>query len=121
MYDKMFEDMKTRMKPVMDLAETNKKVLESLANLQKETLTDVVNTNLEQFQALSQCKDPKSALDLQVKYFKTLETKMAESTEKSLAAMNEAKDAFVSLVEDSAKKTAVEVEEAVKKASKQAA
>lgn len=121
MYDKMFEDMKARMKPVMDLAETNKKVMETLANVQKDTLTEVVNASLEQFQALTQCKDPKAALDLQVKYYKALEAKMAQTAEKSIAAITEAKEAFVAVVEDTAKKTAAEVEEAVKKAAKQAA
>ena len=119
MYDKLIEDMKTRMQPVLDLAETNKKMLETLANVQKEAVTDVMNASLEQFQALAQCKDPKSALELQVNYYKALEAKVADTTEKNLAALNEAKDAFTSVVEASAKQTAAEVEEAVQKVSAQ--
>lgn len=117
MYDKMMEEMKARMKPVMDLAETNKKVLETLANVQKDAMTEVVNASMEQFQALTQCKDPQAAMDLQVKFFKALEAKMTDTTEKSIAAFNEAKDAFSSVVEESAKTTATEIEKAVKKAS----
>lgn len=121
MYEKMFEDMKSRMKPVMDLAETNKKVLETLAAVQKESMTDVVNASLEQFKSLSQVKDPKAALELQVSFYKALEAKMADTTEKSIAAITEAKEAFVAVVEESAKQAAVEVEEAVKKATGKAA
>jgi len=121
MYDKMFDDMKTRMQPLLDLAETNKKVLETLATVQKESLTDVVNASMEQFQALAQCKDPKAVLDLQVKYYKALEAKMTLTTEKSIAAITEAKEAFVAVVEDGAKKAAAEVEAAVKKATVKAA
>lgn len=115
MYDNLFADMNARMKPVMDLVETNKKVLEKLAGVQKETMTDVVNASLEQFQALSQCKDPKVALELQVKFFKALEAKMTDTTEKSIAAFTEAKEAFSAVIEESAKKTAADVEAVVKK------
>ncbi len=121
MYDQIFADMKTRMQPVVDLAETNKKTMETLAGLQKDSMTEVVNASVEQFKALAECKDPKSVLDLQVKFYKDLEVKMTETAEKSIAAITEAKEAFVSVVEESAKKTAEEVEEAVKKVAPQAA
>ena len=117
MYDKIFEDMKSRMQPVLDLAETNKKAMETLANVQKESMTDVVNSSLEQFKAMSQVKEPQAALELQMKYYKDLESKMTASAEKSIAAINEAKEAFVATVEDAAKKATAEVEGAVKKAS----
>lgn len=117
MYDKMFEDMKARMQPIMDLAETNKKAMETLANVQKESMTDMVNASLEQFKALSQTKEPQKALDLQMQYYKDLEGKMNASAEKSIAAINESKEAFVAAVEDAAKKATAEVDTAVKKAS----
>lgn len=121
MYDKMFADMKERMQPMVDLAETNKKTMESLAMLQKDSMTEMVNSSVEQFKALSQCKDPQSALELQIKYYKTMESKMTETCEKSLSTMNEAKDAFVSMMEDSAKKTTAEMEDAMSKVSGKAA
>ena len=117
MYDNLFADMNTRMKPVMDLVETNKKVLEKLAGVQKETMTDVINASMEQFQSLSKCQDPKAALELQVQFFKALEAKMTDSTEKSIAAFTEAKEAFSAVIEETAKKTAAEVEAAVKTVS----
>lgn len=121
MYEKIFADMKERMQPMMDLAETNKKALEALTLLQKESMTDMVNAGLEQFKALSECKDPKTAMELQMAFFKKMETNMASTAEKSMAAVTEAKDAYVSLVEESAKKTTAEVEEAVKQVSEKMA
>lgn len=115
MYENLFADINTRMKPVMDLVETNKKVLEKLAGVQKDGMTDVVKASMEQFQALSQCKDPKAALELQVKFFKALEAKMTDTTEKSIAAFTEAKEAFSAVIEETAKKTAAEVDAVVKK------
>ncbi|WP_421869197.1 phasin family protein [Motiliproteus sp.] len=117
MYEKVLEDMKARMQPVLDLAETNKKAMETLASVQKESMTDVVNASLEQFKAVAECKEPQAALDLQVKFYKDLEAKMTESAEKSIAAITEAKEAYVSAVEDAAKKATAEFETAVQKAT----
>ena len=117
MYDQIFADMKERMAPVVSLAETNKKALETLANLQKESMTEVINASVEQFKDMAQVKDPKVALDKQVQFYKALEAQMTNTAEKSIAAITEAKEAFVAVVEESAKKTAEEVEAAVKKAS----
>ncbi|MFT5722007.1 MAG: hypothetical protein ACI9W6_002325 [Motiliproteus sp.] len=115
MYENLFADMNTRIKPVMDLVETNKKVMETLAGVQKDSMTDLAKASMEQFQALSQCKDPQAALDLQVKFVKALEAKLTDTTEKSIAAFNEAKDAFSVVIEETTKKTAAEVEAVVKK------
>ena len=117
MYDKVFEDMKSRMQPVLALAETNKKAMEKLAAVQKDSMTDVVNASLEQFKAVAQCKEPKSALDLQVKFYKDLEAKMNDTAEKSIAAISEAKEAYVAAVEEAAQKAAAEFETVVKQAT----
>ncbi|RDE22514.1 phasin family protein [Motiliproteus coralliicola] len=117
MYEKVLEDMKARMQPVLDLAETNKKAMETLASVQKESMTDVVNASLEQFKAVAECKEPQAALDLQVKFYKDLEAKMTESAEKSIAAISEAKEAYVSAVEEAAKKATAEFETAVQQAT----
>lgn len=117
MYENMMEEMKARMQPVLDLAETNKKAMEKLAAVQKDSLQDVVAASLEQFKAVAECKEPQAALDLQVKFYKDLEAKMTDTAEKSIAAISEAKEAYVSTVEDAAQKAAAEFEGAVKKAS----
>ena len=120
MYNEIFADMKTRMQPVVDLAETNKKALEKLAALQKDSMTDVINVSVAQFQEMAQCKDPKVALEKQMDFYKSLEAKMTDTAEKSIATITEAKEAFVSVLEESAKQTAAEVDSAVKTAAKAA-
>jgi len=121
MYDQIFADLKIRMQPVLSLAESNQKAMEKLASLQKNSVTDVVNASVEQFKALAACTDPQSVMDLQVKFYKSLEAKMTDTAEQSIATINEAKDAFVAVVEESAKQTAEEVEAAVKQVSGQQA
>lgn len=117
MYDKMMQDMKARMQPVLDLAETNKKAMETLAAVQKDSLHEVVNASLEQFKAVAQVKEPKAALELQVQFYKDLEAKMTATAEKSIAVISDAKDAYVSTVEEAAQKAAAEFEGAVNKAT----
>tara|TARA_R110002167_G_scaffold83817_6_gene228147 strand:- start:766 stop:1158 length:393 start_codon:yes stop_codon:yes gene_type:complete len=117
MYQDIVENMKTQMKPVMDLAETNKSTLEALATLQKNTMHEVMKTGMDQFQALAQCKDPKVAMELQANFYKELSAKMTSTTEQSIAAMTTAKDAFTAAIDVAAKKTVADVETAVKKAS----
>lgn len=121
MYEQMFADMKTRMQPAIQLAETNKQILEKLVTLQKNSTHELVNASLEQFKALSQVTEPKAALDLQVKFYKALEAKMTAAAEENLAVINEAKDAFSAAIEGSAKQTVEDVNAAVKKAAGNAA
>lgn len=117
MYEKFFADMQSRMQPVLALAESNKKAMERLADVQKQSMTEVVNASVIQLQELSRCSDAQTALDLQLKYYKELEAQMMDSAEKSIAAINEARDSFVEAIEESARKTAEEVEAVVKSAA----
>lgn len=102
-------------KPVQDLVELNTKTAETLLSLQKASVEELANASVEQFKALCECKDPKAALDLQVKFYKSVESKLTETTEKSIAVMTEAKDAYVATVEESGKKVTEMAEEAAKK------
>jgi phasin family protein len=102
-------------KPMQTLAEVNTKTVETLVALQKAYVEELANASVEQFKTLCECKDPKAALDLQVKFYKTVEAKMTETAEKGVAAMAEAKDAYVATVEESGKKVTELAEEAAKK------
>lgn len=117
MYDQLFTDLQTRLQPALELAETNKQTLEKLIGVQRVTTHELVNAGLEQFKALVQCQDPKSALEIQVKFYKALEAKLTDTAAKSVAILGEAKQAYASAVEASSKKAVVEVEAAVKKAA----
>ncbi len=103
MFHNFFESMNVQMKPVLDLAEANKAALEKLANLQKETVANVLNASLEQCKSLSKCKDPQEVMDLQVRFYKSLDAKVTDTAEKSFATLTGAKDAFSATVEKSAK------------------
>lgn len=102
-------------KPMQDLVDVNTKTVETLVALQKAYVEELANASVEQFKTLCECKDPKAALDLQVKFYKSVESKMTETAEKSVVAMTEAKDAYVSTVEESGKKVTELAEEAAKK------
>lgn len=97
----MINEFKDSMKPVMDMAEINKKTAEKLISLQSSFVTDVVSASLAQMKILAETRDPKAALELQVKYLKDAEVKMTEVAEKELAALADAKAELSSLVEKS--------------------
>jgi hypothetical protein len=110
MYDIFMDYMKTRMQPVLSLVESNKKAMETLACVQQESLTEVVNASLEQFKAVAECWDPKAVLELQVNFFKALEAKISITAEKNIAVINGVKDAYVASVKECTQKTTAEFE-----------
>ena len=113
----MSKEIEALFKPMQDLAEVNTKTVETLVSLQKAYIEELANASVEQFKTLCECKDPKAAMDLQVKFYKSVEAKMTEAAEKGVAAMTEAKDAYVATVEESTKKATEMAEEVAKKAA----
>lgn len=101
MYDDLMKDVQEKMQPAIDVAEVNKKALETLFSLQSEYVTDFVDSSVAQLKALSEVKDAKDAIELQVQFFKNLEVKMTSVAEKELAALTTAKDEISGIVEKS--------------------
>ncbi len=99
MYEDMMKDVQNKMKPVTDMAEINKSTAEKLISLQTEYVTDLFNSGLAQMKALSEVKEPKAAIELQVKYFKDLEAKLTNVAEKEIATLTSAKEQLTELVE----------------------
>lgn len=97
----MYDKMKDSMKPVMDMAEINKKTTEKLMALQSAYVSEFVNASLNQMKTLSEVREPKAAVELQVKYLKDVEAKMTDVAEKEMAALTEAKEELTGLVEKS--------------------
>lgn len=97
----MMKDVQENMKPVVDMAEINKKAAEKLIELQSGYVSDFVNATMAQMQALSSIKDPKEAIDLQVEYVKTLEAKLSNVAEEEMAALNDAKTELTAIIEKS--------------------
>ena len=101
MYEDLMKDVQEKMQPAIDVAEVNKKALETLFALQSEYVTDFVDSSVAQLKALTEVKEAKDAVELQVQFFKDLEGKMTAVAEKEMAALTEAKEEITSIVEKS--------------------
>lgn len=101
MYEDMMKDVQENMKPVVDMAEVNKKAAEKLIALQSGYVSDFVNATMAQMQALSSITNPQEAIDLQVKYVKQLEEKLTSVAEEEMSALNAAKDELTAIIEKS--------------------
>ncbi len=101
MYDDLMKDVQEKMQPAIDVAEVNKKALEALFSLQSEYVTDFVDSSVAQLKALSEVKEPTQAIELQVQFFKQMESKMTAVAEKELAALTSAKEEITEIVEKS--------------------
>lgn len=101
MYDNMLKEMQEKMKPVTELAEINKKAMEKIFALQSGYFADCVSATLAQVKALAEVKEPKEVLELQIKFIKQQEAKLTETAEQEFAALNEVREQFSSLVEES--------------------
>jgi len=101
MYEDIMKDMQDKMKPVTEMAEINKTTAEKLISLQSEYMTELFNTGIAQMKALGEIKEPKTALDMQLKFFKDMEAKMTNTAEKEIAALAAAKEKLSEIVEKS--------------------
>nr|WP_067295098.1 phasin family protein [Marinobacterium profundum] len=101
MYNDIMKDMKDKMQPIVDITEINKKAAEKLFALQSACVTDLFNSSIAQMKALTAVKEPKSAVELQVQFFKTLESKLTNVAEQEIATLTEAKDQLSEIVEKS--------------------
>ena len=101
MYEDLMKDMQDKMKPVTEMAEINKTTAEKLISLQSEYMTELFNTGIAQMKALSDIKEPKTALEMQMKFFKDMEAKMTNTAEQEIAALASAKEKLSEIVEKS--------------------
>ncbi len=101
MYETLFKDMESSFKPVLDVAEINRKTLEKLTSLQTECISDCVTASVRQIQALSTAADPQAALELQISFARDFEAKLANTAGLNAAAINEASAAIKAVVEQS--------------------
>ncbi|MBR9828708.1 MAG: phasin family protein [Oceanospirillales bacterium] len=101
MYDNMLKEMQSKMKPVTELAELNRKAAERIFALQSEFFTNSVNASIAQVKALTEVKDPKDAFTLQMNFLKEQEAQWSEVAEQELAALNEVREEVTSIFEQS--------------------
>lgn len=101
MYEDMMKDLKDKMQPVVEITEINKKAAEKLIALQSSCVTDLFNFGLAQAKAMAEVREPKTAVELQVQFFKSVEAKLTDVAEQELAALNEARDQLTEVFEKS--------------------
>lgn len=101
MYETMLNDVKGKMKPVVDMAEINKRAAEQIIALQTAYMNDLFTAGMAQMNALAMVRDPRQAAEMQIGYFKQLETNLKQTAEKELAVMTEARDEMSGVVEQS--------------------
>ncbi|NVK41228.1 MAG: phasin family protein [Oceanospirillaceae bacterium] len=101
MYEDMMKDLKEKMQPVVEITEINKKAAEKLIALQTSCVTDLFNAGLGQVKAMSEIREPKAAIELQVKFFKDVEAKITDVAEQEIATLTEVRDQLSEIVEKS--------------------
>jgi len=128
MYEDFMKMAQESLKPVMKLAENNTALAVKLMQVQAETASDVMQSNLAHVQALVETKDLNVAVEMQQKYVETLNEKLVTVAKDNAAvieaAVTEAGKIFegsLAEVQAQAKKTAQNIEKEMAKASKKAA
>jgi hypothetical protein len=62
-------------------------------------MTDLFNTGLTQINSLSSVQEPKEMFELHIKFFKELDAKFANITEKEITILSETKEQFMDVIE----------------------
>lgn len=128
MYENFVKLAQEGLKPVMKLAENNTSLAVNLLKSQSEQAAELLQSNLNHFQALTATKDVNELVQLQQKYVETLSTKLVsvgkENAAAVEAALSEAGKVFegtLANVQAQAKKTVEKAEKEMNKAVKKAA
>ena len=93
------KDLKEALVPVTMITDINKSAAEKLIALQTEYMTDLFNAGLAQMQALSSVREPKDVFELQIKFFKKFDEKLANITEKEVTVLTETKEQLMDVIE----------------------
>lgn len=101
MYDTMMKTFADQMAPFNKAAEINKKTAEKLFELQSAYMTEMFNAGMSQFKALTGATEPKSAVEMQIAFYKEIEAKLTAAAEKEVAALTTAREELTSVFEES--------------------
>ncbi|NVK00349.1 MAG: phasin family protein [Oceanospirillaceae bacterium] len=100
MYDTMMKSFADQMAPFTKVAEINKKTAEKLIALQSAYLTEMFNAGLAQVKALT-AAEPQAAVEMQIAFYKEMESKLTTTAEQELAALTVAREELTSVFEES--------------------
>ncbi len=92
-------DLTAPFQPLMDIATVNLSTAQKFTELQAGFITNLMDLGLNQLQALSDAKDPQQALELQLKWIKTLNTKWDDLTEQEIKTAREAQASITGILE----------------------
>lgn len=101
MYDAMMKNFADQMAPFTKVAEINKKTAEKLFELQSAYMTEMFNAGMTQFKALTGATEPKSAVEMQIAFYKEMEAKLTTAAEQEVAALTSAREELTSVFEES--------------------
>ena len=101
MYDAMMKTFADQMAPFNKAAEINKKTAEKLFELQSAYMTEMFNAGLTQLKALTGATEPKSAVEMQIAFYKEMEAKLTSAAEQEVAALTTAREELTSVFEES--------------------
>ena len=101
MYDAMMKTFADQIAPFTKAAEINKKTVETLLELQTAYMTELFNAGVEQVKALTAAAEPKAAVEMQIAFYKVMETKLTAAAEQEIAALNAAREELTSVFEES--------------------
>ncbi len=101
MYVAMMKTFADQMAPFTKVAEINKKTAEKLFELQSAYMTEMFNAGMTQFKALTGATEPKSAVEMQIAFYKEMEAKLTAAAEQEVAALTSAREELTSVFEES--------------------
>ena len=93
------KDLKETLVPVTMITDINKSATEKFITRQTDYVTDLFNTGLAQVQALCSVREPKEVFELQIRFFKELDAKLADITEKEFSMLSETKEQLMDVIE----------------------
>jgi len=101
MYETMMKTFADQMAPFNKAAEINKKTAEKLLELQSAYMNEMFNAGMTQFKALTGATEPKSAVEMQIAFYKEMEAKLTAAAEQEVAALTTAREELTSVFEES--------------------
>ena len=99
MHKDIVTNIQDTLEPVSLITDIYKSAFERLIALQTEYMTDLFNTGMAQLQELCGVQDPKQVFELQTKFFKELDAKFTNTTEKEVAMLSETKEQLMEIIE----------------------
>lgn len=101
MYEKLFEQAESVMKPLDKMFAINMQTLDEWREKQTTFFNDLMEKGMDYSRDLSDKRDFQSLLNWQQSYWETVQEKLTENARESFALFSEAQEKMIGLYEDS--------------------